>query len=215
MRPKAIVLTLPATTTADICALQTTAGAGNLLINGTAAVSGVVTRATALGLCLTSGGDLHLINFAITGLDENGNAQTESMVGPNVNTVYSTKYWSKVTKVAVDAAVGTNVSVGIGLAGAGTACTPWIPVDHRVPNFNVGVGLTLSGTISATVQEAFDDVMNGVAPSWQSAQAAALVAATGSVNGNLSTPFTAMRMKINSYTTAATATLNVIQGWSS
>lgn len=215
MRPKAAVLTLPATNVNDICANQTTAGAGNLLINGSAAVNGVVTRATALKVALTSTGALGGINFTITGLDENGNAQSETIAGPSNNTVYSAKYYSQVSQIAVNGAVGTNVSAGIGLAGAGSACVPWIPVDHRVAHFNVALGLTLSGTINVTVQKTFDDVCGGVAPSWQSSSVAALVNATGSVNGAETIPCTAFRLIVNSYATGATATLNVIQGWSS
>ena len=51
--------------------------------------------------------------MTITGTDLNGDAQTESINGPNNNTVTSTNKFLTVTQVAAGGAVGTNTSIGI------------------------------------------------------------------------------------------------------
>ena len=53
------------------------------------------------------------VTMTITGTDLNGDAQTESLNGPNNNTVTSTNKFLTVTQVAADGAVSTNTSIGI------------------------------------------------------------------------------------------------------
>lgn len=211
MRPKQIVLTLPATSTVNVCALQTTAGAGNLLINGSAAVSGAVSFTTGLALSLTSTGNISAVTFAVTGLDENGNAQTENITGPNNNTVAGLKYWTSITQIAVNGAVGTNTSVGIGGPGLGQACTFWQALDHTNARFNVGVELVLTGTISATAQQAFEDVLGGIAPTWAIGDIPAM---TANGYGAFTKPITAMRLVVT-YTSGATCKMNIVEGYRS
>lgn len=105
-----------------LAALQTTAGAGNLVL---AAGAGVTTRVDPAGVTryvldvprnvtLTSAGNISGVTFTITGYDVYGQRMTQALAGPNANTVGTTKAFKEIVSVAVSGAVGTNTSVGIG-----------------------------------------------------------------------------------------------------
>jgi hypothetical protein len=77
--------------------------------------------------------------------------------------------------------------------------------------FNVGFGVTVSGTITFTVQHTFDDVWS---PTFNPATAtwyphAVVANATASTDGNYAFPVTAIR--ITGTAGAGTATLRLIQ----
>ena len=95
--------------TAAVAALQTTAGAGDFNLTSSSVSDGSNMATT---VTLTSAGNISGVNFTITGTDENGDAVTETRTGPNANTVTTTEAFLTVTGVSVDAAVGTNTSVG-------------------------------------------------------------------------------------------------------
>jgi hypothetical protein len=106
--------------TASIAALQTTAGAASLTL---AAGTGVTAATDANGniryafdvpraVSLTSAANISAVNFTITGYDVYGQRMTQTLAGPNANTVSTTKAFKSVISVAVNGAVGTNTSVG-------------------------------------------------------------------------------------------------------
>ena len=95
--------------TAAVAALQTTAGAGDFNLTSSSVSDGSNMATT---VTLTSAGNISGVNFTITGTDENGDAVSETRAGPNANTVTTTEAFLTVTGVSVDAAVGTNTSVG-------------------------------------------------------------------------------------------------------
>jgi hypothetical protein len=100
-------------------ALQTLAGAGSLLLNGTLSTPtnpAVILHGVSRRISITSTGNLAAKNFTITGTYL-GAAQTATIAGPNNNTVETTVLFETVTSVTVDAAVATNVSVGTGSRG--------------------------------------------------------------------------------------------------
>jgi len=92
-----------------ICASQTSgATAGTLTINGAKASGGVATLNSARQITLASAANLADKTFTITGTDVNGDALTESLTGPNNNTVTSTKHFLTVTEIAfTDGTSGT------------------------------------------------------------------------------------------------------------
>ena len=108
--------------TAAVAALQTTAGAGDFTLTSSSVSDGSNMATT---VTLTSAGNISSVNFTITGTDENGNAVTETRLGPNANTVTTTEAFLTVTSVSVDAAVGTNTSVGF----SATSTTKGRPID--------------------------------------------------------------------------------------
>lgn len=105
----------------NIALVQTTPGAANLVLTAGAGVTKIVDatgasryqldvpRAVSLTVAAV---DLSGINFTIKGYDVYGQPMTQTLAGPNANTVNTLKAFYQVTSVAVDAAVGTNVSVG-------------------------------------------------------------------------------------------------------
>ena len=107
---------ITATATATIAALQTLGGAGNMTLTGAAATFGGT--GSSQKVSLTSGGNISAVTFTITGTDSKGAAQSETLAGPNANTVFSTKFYNTVTQIAASGAVGTNTSAGV-LGGAG------------------------------------------------------------------------------------------------
>lgn len=105
--------------TANLAALQTTAGAGNLVLTAGAGVTAVVVNGqTRLqfdvprAVSLTSGGNISGVNFTISGFDVYGQAMSQVIAGPNANTVTTAKAFYQITSIAVSAAVGTNTSAG-------------------------------------------------------------------------------------------------------
>jgi hypothetical protein len=93
--------------TTHIAAAQTLGGAGNFTLANTTVGNLPQT------ITFTSTGNISGVSMTITGTDLNGDAQTESINGPNNNTVTSTNKFLTVTQVAADGAVGTNTSIGI------------------------------------------------------------------------------------------------------
>jgi len=93
--------------TTHIAAAQTLGGAGNFTLANTTVGNLPQT------ITFTSTGNIASVSMTITGTDLNGDAQTESLNGPNNNTVTSTNKFLTVTQVAADGAVSTNTSIGI------------------------------------------------------------------------------------------------------
>jgi hypothetical protein len=106
--------------TANIAALQTTAGAGNLVLTAGTGVTAVVrpNGATAMQLdvpravSLTSGANVSAVNFTVSGIDIYGQPMTQTLAGPNANTVTTTKAFWQILSVSASAAVASNTSVG-------------------------------------------------------------------------------------------------------
>ena len=155
------VFTFPKLDTAAACALQTTAGAGSFLMNGTqldvpslsVGVKRVVLSGHSRVVSLTSTGNISGVNFTITGT-LNGAAQTETRVGPNNNTVETTKLFDTITAVTVDGAVATNTSVGIGSTGK----TNWFKMDGYANPPNLSIQAIATATINYTVNSTDDNV---------------------------------------------------------
>jgi hypothetical protein len=100
-----------------ICAAQTTAGAGALLMNGALVSGGTATigsQTDDFGRCVGvySGADLSARTFTVNGLDVWGQPVTENIAGPNNTTTAGLKAFWRVLSVTVDGAVGSNVEVG-------------------------------------------------------------------------------------------------------
>jgi len=106
--------------TANLAALQITAGAGNLALTAGAGVTKVVRAygTTAFqfdvprAVSLTSAANISAVNFTVSGFDIYGQPMSQTLAGPNVNTVNTLKAFWQVTNIAVNGAVGTNTSAG-------------------------------------------------------------------------------------------------------
>lgn len=106
---------------AAVCALQDTPGAGSLLLNGTLKNNSVPDQISfrvnnfIKSVSLTSVNNLSAITFVVNGFQNNAPI-SDTINGPNNNTVYGVKYFDVITSITVSAAV-SQVKVGTGDAG--------------------------------------------------------------------------------------------------
>ena len=110
-----ITTTLPGINTTLFCASQGIATGGFAIFNGTSAGNGAVYLDGQYfrSLSFTSTDDLSGVTIVING-NSNGALVTETITGPNNNTVYSTKCYQSVFQIQVTVGTATNLSVGSG-----------------------------------------------------------------------------------------------------
>lgn len=152
----------PAASTTAICALQTLAGAGTALLNGT------LTRNATFSLSdigrtvtITSTNNLAGVNFTITG-SMNGQPVTATIAGPNNNTVETAvgTNFDVITSVTTNGAAAA-FSVGTGKTGV----THWFESDIYTTPMGLSVQVAFTGTtIDYSLQVTLDDVQTVAAP---------------------------------------------------
>lgn len=166
--------------TGGICASQNTAGAGTLLFNGTLITGGQtqtsnsssVIAFTMPGNCdrtvsLTSTNNLSGVNVTVNGTFW-GKIVSQTIAGPNNNTVYTTTLFSTITSITVNGAV-TALSAGLGT----TAATQPFSYDTYPSVCALGVQAVIGGTATdvqytfqATLQDVFALNNAGTAITW-------------------------------------------------
>ena len=195
MRPVTQIRTMAAADNDGICLAQTTAGAADLLLNGVLVTDGVAELGAQGQVVLESAADLSLINFTIEGTTDSGLPITEVLAGPNAAIVTTELNFSTVTRISVDAAVGTNVTVGTNGVGASEK----VPLDLYISPFNVALAAIITDTVNATIQYTFDDVTASDGPyAWF--DHTDLTAFTANAEGMLVGPVRAVRILTNSGT---------------
>ena len=123
--PKAQTLFVAANAT-SIAGSQTTAGATalNLTSGATAGTFATLGQFTfGMKITITSAGNESDIDFAIVGTDLSGAAASETLTGPNANTVTSVKFYKTITSITPDGAVGNAITVGNALSTTGSIAT--------------------------------------------------------------------------------------------
>ena len=170
------------------------------------ASGGSVTLTTAHRLDIESTGNISGVDFTITGTDENDDTLSEVITGPNNATVTTTNYFKTITQVAVDGAVGTNTSVGT----TDEATSNHIPFNWRSREFQIGLFVTVTGTINYTIQHTPDNLLAGQSPTWFDHDI--LASQTASDDSNYVLPVLGTRIILNSYTAAATLVWDIISG---
>lgn len=190
-----------------ICASQTPAGAGNLTIAGALTSGGafdvVSTAGYSAGIAgvqigIASNGNDSGNTFTVTGTDENGNAVSEAITGPNATTVESTTYFQTISQIAISGAGVGSITVGP-VDEIITKTIPLNPGSEIAPAVAV-VGL--SGTCQFDIDETFDDILaNGSTSStiWLTAQSNK----NADLAAQLDPGATGVRLKFDSYTNGA------------
>lgn len=183
---------------------QTTSGAGNLNLNGDLCDVGTAgqfdigdtyTGVNGVQIGIESAGNLSGVTFTVTGQNQDGEDVTEDITGPNASTVESDTYWSQITQIAVDGAVGTNVEVGT----VDEVVTRTVPVNYRaVEPYQVAIQ-GLSGTIDVDIDETFEETRTASPANWLVNSANQ----TADMTNALSRRATATRLKVNSYSSGA------------
>ena len=216
-RNKYYVLT-PSTPDADGIALaQQLVGAGNLTLAGAEASGGSWTNATVCTvngrtgkvghqLAVYSAGNISTVIFTVTGTCPDGRAITDTVTGVNNSTVETTKYFYKVSSIAADAAVGSDVTVGT----SDECITSIFPVSARgVDQYTLAVDIT--GTINYDIENTFANIYTTTSPqtlAWQNHSE--LAGETTSQHSYIEAMATAVRFITNSYTGGATVKFAII-----
>lgn len=208
MRDLTSYVAAPTALDADgVCQAQTTAGAGNLTLNGALASGGVATFGEQQRVTLYSAADLSALTFTVYGTTKVGDSISEAIAGPNAGTVTTTANFKTVTQVAVDGAVGTNVTVGVSNALE----TAWMALDAERPLKGISVHLSTGASLTYEVQYGASKRSSGVAETAVLALAdGTLTAKTASAGITASIPFPLIRLKMTSFV-SGTATLRVAE----
>lgn len=148
--------------------------------------------------------------FTVTGTDADGFSQSEGIAGPNgIATVSTTKYFKTVTSVTVSATTGGD-SFDIGWSDV--CVGPTVPLNRLEVDFQISLGVDISGTINYTVQHCLRDIRaaNPSTLTWW--PHSSLVSKTVDTDGNYASPVSATRLLINSSTSGATINFQILQG---
>ena len=95
------------------------------------------------------------------------------------------------------------------VTGAGS--TAPIPMDTYISPFNVGVGITVTGTVTYTVQHTFDDVFaQGFDPATATWFNHPTLTGSASLDGNYAFPVTAIRVT-NAGGSTGTTKITIVQ----
>lgn len=170
MRRREFVIT-PQLDADGIAAAQQLVGAGNLTMNGALVQTDLPVDRTPVALVMpagsvgggkvtiTSAGNLSAVTFTVTGKDENGRTITEAVTGPNATTVESAAYFSEVSAVSADGAVGTDVTVGV----IGKSVSPVYVPNFVSEDFKCSMVAEIGTTATVTVNHTLDDPWAGTA----------------------------------------------------
>lgn len=151
----------PVANTSDVCILQNTAGAANLVLNGNVANQmtnqvSFIDRGYSRSISLTSANNLAAVNFTISGI-QNGVLITEVLAGPNANTVYSVQIYDKIYSIATSGAVN-QVQVGTGYTGF----FPLININLEGDNIDyiLSTAKVTAASIRTTISATAADISN-------------------------------------------------------
>ncbi len=159
-RPKVVAIAPVAAVANDIALSQTKASSGSLTLNGAKAGT---TLDFARQIAIASSANIATRIFTVTGTDANGRAQTDTVTGINNTSVSTTKYFSTVTDVSVDASFSANnVTVGTTVALA-TKIYPLNHYDAIAPQVTVGL---VSGTATWSIQETYSELTTAGTEVW-------------------------------------------------
>jgi hypothetical protein len=156
MFPSSISKTIAAASANNISLSQSLAGAGNLIINGSAASGGVATLDTQRRVIVTSAGNDSGISWTVTGTDDAGSSISDTFAGANTAAAQSNLDFKTVTKISGSGATAGNVTAGTN----GVGSTPWKMFSPQKTPVNVSVAVIVIGTINYTVQYTYDAYWN-------------------------------------------------------
>lgn len=187
---------------ADLIATsQTPLAAGNLTLTG-------VQPDAARRIVVSCAGSDAARTFTIYGTNRTGNSQTESVAGSAASTSVTTQDFLTVTRVAVDAATAGAIEVGT----SAIASSSWYAINEHTTPVNVGVGVVVSGTVNFTVEVTYDNVNSPYTSTFPTVfSVTALASKTANTDAIISTPFSAMRVTLNSNTNPGYVRMIAIQ----
>lgn len=213
MKPKTFSVVALDNDANGICVDQTTAGAGDLTLDGALVSGGVATIAMAQIISIEGTGDNSGVVFTITGTNAEGKTVSENVTGANNGTADSTGYFKTVTGISVDGAITGNVEIGP--LSANGAVTPCHVVNRVQSPFNMSLFVDQTGTLTWTVQHTESDPFlttytnaYSTDATWRSTTG--LTSKTADAEGNIAFPVQAVRLNVASG--SGTADFTVLQG---
>lgn len=176
-----------------------------------AGINGTVTFTQAQHVTLTnSTNDESGKTFTVLGTDRYERALTETITGPNNNTVVGEKNFLTITSVTVSAATTGGVQVGVD----GSCESQWYMLNTYGNNFSVGIGCEISsgGGMTYAIEHTFDNIQaTGFAENDATVHVHdTLTAETTNQDGNYAAPPVAMRADISAFT-SGTLTTRIVQ----
>src|ERR1700749_753534 len=157
----------PAATGTEVCQLQSTAGAGSLVLNGNLSNNintevSFIDNGYCRNLLLFSANDLSAVNFTINGT-QNGVGISETLQGPNNAKVATENVFDIITSITVDGAADA-VTIGSGPVGFFLAINIdqfLSPIGYNLA-VNFGSADPVSNSPSYTVYGTLDNIsLNG------------------------------------------------------
>lgn len=184
--------TLVAASVNVIAHTQTPLGAGNLTLT-----SSPVTLDTQRRVLFTFAGDETGHTFVVYGTKQGGAPIQESVAGTTAGTVATFQDFLTVSRISISTAATAGIQVGTNGVGA----TDWQSVDLMRQPVNVGIAVTVTGTVNYTVQSTNQDINNlSVGQYATSFDHPQLTGQTVSNAAGYTTPIAYFRLQINSGT---------------
>jgi len=168
-----------------------------------------VTDSLAHNVTLTSLANLSGITMTVTGLDADGQAQTEAITGPNANTVAGSKFFSRLDTITFGSTLGAS-TMDVGIKDVAVSQT--IPVNRLQVAFNLTEMVAVTGTINYSLQYTEQDIYAASPATLVWFTHATIASKTASIDGVTTSPIQAVRLLLNSLTAGATISLTLLQG---
>lgn len=188
-----------ATSTNAVCLTQTPTGGVAFTINGALAASGVATCGAAQLITVTTAGNESAKTITITGTDENGVTQTETMAGPNIATGTTTKYYKTITAISINTTAAAALTVGVNIG----AVSPVVKGFRSNGSDTTSVGVIVTGTITYNIEYSFDDpagLLNNTSNWFVHASGSAK---TANQDVSMAFPISAVRIKVTASTSGS------------
>lgn len=182
--------------------------AGNVSVG----INGIATITQPRRVSLTSGGVDTGITFTVKGTDVDGAYQTEVVTGASSTAAYTKLSYKTVTSIVASGATASTLTAGSAadsITNGPANSRVFIPDQFREP-FNIGIGTSVSGTATYSVQHTFSDVWNTDPTTWVWADNSGISAKTQAdnlVSGNYAYSVSGIRINLTSGTGTVTCWL--------
>lgn len=196
----------PGAASATTVAASQSPGAGAITL---AATASNIDAGNGRIVSLVSGGNDSGITFTITGTNANGGIISESVVGGNIATVVSTKFYASVTSITHTGSVAGTFSSGI-VGTTLSAASRLVPINYYARTA-AQIVVEITGTANFTVKETFDPILTGT-PTTDNAvlfPITALTAKAANTFGTVDVGASGVILIVNSYSTGATLTMRI------
>jgi hypothetical protein len=201
MRPVQKTFGSVAASTTSLAAAQTATGVGAL----TLVASPSFTYAQQVSLTATANYSGNTIT--ITGVDADGHTISETLAGPNVNTVNSVQFYQSVSSITTTGGISTNISAGNTAASVSRSFI--VDYINSVASLSYACVPTAT-TVTFKLQHTYDDPFSLVnTKTWF--DDSTITSKTAATAVSLTGPIRASRMQITAWT-AGTVTGTLIQG---